>query len=479
MIVHGRVQMCTPSTYNACTMPTNDRPSIHDSSIQDAVRVLLSNADPERGLFAGASSPVHGGSEHHYASIWARDLGITVLGALPLPGSIAVPHAADIIAAAAHRSIMVLAANQYPSGEIPTVVFPEGSPDTGGIPYADCGETGGVDSTAWWILAVRHLHALMPPLVDLDLLGPHIGQAISWLLSRDMNQTGLIDSPEAGDWMDSTLVRHGKVFYNNVLLYAALRACEELPVASEHAVATGSLANDLGERINMAFWPEEGTSWRSLVGPLGTSAEARASGIYPHPATPAAFRRAVVQHRWHYLSHITYAEFVDKCDAFANVLAILCGIPDPSRTDLILQGLLEESVRQPFPLATYTEPIAAADVSGMYKAHCDPLQGERWRNPPGSYHNGGIWPFIGGYWCAALAVCGRMDAAHRELERLRSWCAANQFNEWGTFADGSPGGNPGQSWSAGAVLLAERAVMNAGRGASPEAKAHTVPLFGL
>ncbi len=479
MIVHGHEQMCTPSTYNACTMQTSDFPGTTPPACQSAQKVLLANADPERGLFAGAASPDHRGSEHHYASIWARDLGITVIGALSLSGDGMPSTAMDTIAHAALKSIMILAANQYPSGEIPTVVFPEGSPETGGHPYADCGETGGVDSTAWWILALRHLNAHAPALIDLDLLQSHIERAISWLLSRDMNQTGLIDSPEAGDWMDSTLVRHGKVFYNNVLLYAALLACNELPLPQGSPIRPAAFAEDLRERINMAFWPEEGKSWRFLVGPLGSSRAARSQGRYPHPATPEAYRHAVSQNRWHYISHITYAEFVDKCDTFANVLAVLAGIPDPSRSSLILSGLLDHSTRTPFPLSTYTEPVAANDISGMYKSHCDPMQGERWRNPPGSYHNAGIWPFIGGYWCAALAASGRKEDAIHELERLSLWCTANDFNEWGQFEDGAPGGNPCQSWSAGALLLAYRAVRNAGREDVREARARTVPLFAL
>lgn len=460
-------------------MHPHESSRIHQTGIHEAVHILLANADPKRGLFAGAASDVHVGSEQHYSSIWARDLGITVLGALPIPENAEYPEASDIIAAAATTSVMALATAQYPVGEIPTVVFPEGSPDTGGLPYADCGETGGIDSTAWWILAVRHLNEHVPSLLDMDLLMPSVERAISWLLLRDMNQTGLIDSPEAGDWMDSTLVRHGKVFYNNVLLYAALQACDTLSLETIHNTRTATLAADLRERINMAFWPEEGSSWGHLVGPLGTSTADRSAGIFPHPATPAAFRHAVVPERWHYLSHITYAEFVDKCDTFANVLAILTGIPEPSRVERILHGILNHSIHTPFPLSTYTEPISQTDPSGMYKAHCDPMQGERWRNPPGDYHNGGIWPFIGGYWCAALAISGHSGEAEDEFSRLMSWCTANHFNEWGRFVNGEPCGNPGQSWSAGAVLLADRSIRNAGRGVFREATTHTVPLFEL
>jgi glycogen debranching enzyme len=82
--------------------------------------------------------------------------------------------------------------------------------------------------------------------------------------------------------------------------------------------------------------------------------------------------------------------------------------------------------------------------------------GRHRQNLSWQYHNGGIWPFIGGFWVAAIAEQGTQAQAHRELAKV---ARANQlggwaFNEWLHGATCAPGGMPGQSWNAAAFLLA-------------------------
>ena len=51
-------------------------------------------------------------------------------------------------------------------------------------------------------------------------------------------------------------------------------------------------------------------------------------------------------------------------------------------------------------------------------------------NAPHSYHNGGVWPFLGGFYVAALVQAGRWDAAAAALERLAELVCKGGFNEW-------------------------------------------------
>ena len=76
------------------------------------------------------------------------------------------------------------------------------------------------------------------------------------------------------------------------------------------------------------------------------------------------------------------------------------------------------------------------------------------------YHNGGIWPMVGGFWVAALAARGMKAKAASELLRLARANAVNgwEFNEWFHGLTGKPSGMPRQSWNAAAFLLARRAL---------------------
>ena len=79
------------------------------------------------------------------------------------------------------------------------------------------------------------------------------------------------------------------------------------------------------------------------------------------------------------------------------------------------------------------------------------------QNLPFQYHNGGIWPFVGGFWVLLLARQGRPEEARAELARLADLNRINgwEFNEWFHGRTGAPMGMPGQSWNAALFLLAE------------------------
>ena len=84
-------------------------------------------------------------------------------------------------------------------------------------------------------------------------------------------------------------------------------------------------------------------------------------------------------------------------------------------------------------------------------------------NLPHHYHNGGAWPYIGGFYVAALVRAGRLDEAARQLGKLRAMNRAGKtgewgFNEWFHGQSGRPMGFDGQSWSAALYIYAVDAV---------------------
>jgi len=424
------------------------------AAVGAAIAVIADVAHENAGFYAASTPAGSIAREDHYDSVWARDSAHTIIGAGDCTYLEADDPRRTLLVGAANACLLTLAGGQYPAGQIPNVIWPQGSSDTGLIPYADCGETGGVDATSLFLIA---LDSQLRNHGDDELRQktmPSVVPAIEWLIARDNNQEGLIDSSQGGDWMDSTFVRSGKTLYNNVLFYRALRCATTLCGLSRYS----ELAQDLKDRINFAFWPEEKANWRFMVGPLGTPVSERNNGTYPHPARQAAYHAAHRDDRTHYVSHIEYAQWVDKCDVLANVLAVLYGIADELRAMTIVRALYDHSQKLRCPISTYTEPVKADDPSGMYKAHAEVFQSERWRSPPGSYHNAGIWPYIGGYYICALVKVGMRQEAESELRRLCAAALDTEFNEWLDFYTGRPGGNPRQAWNAALLLKAVAAV---------------------
>ena len=86
-------------------------------------------------------------------------------------------------------------------------------------------------------------------------------------------------------------------------------------------------------------------------------------------------------------------------------------------------------------------------------------------NQPGNYHNGGIWPFISGFYIAALVANKKYDLAEKKLLALTKLIkiAKNKklefgFNEWYRAQNGKPMGQDWQTWSASNFLYAARCV---------------------
>ena len=83
------------------------------------------------------------------------------------------------------------------------------------------------------------------------------------------------------------------------------------------------------------------------------------------------------------------------------------------------------------------------------------------QNYPHQYHNGGIWPFIGGFWVMWLAKFDK-DLARVELEKLALANSLNdwEFNEYLHGQMGTPMGVPYQSWNMAMFIAAHKSVFS-------------------
>jgi glycogen debranching enzyme len=86
-------------------------------------------------------------------------------------------------------------------------------------------------------------------------------------------------------------------------------------------------------------------------------------------------------------------------------------------------------------------------------------------NLPHQYHNGGIWPMIGGFHVAALVCHGWLEDAQQMLVTLadanrQGVNFAWEFNEWMHGENGHPMGYAEQAWSAAMYLYADHAVQS-------------------
>jgi hypothetical protein len=357
-----------------------------------------------------AASPGDRARSRGYAAIFGRDAAICAIE-MALSDDPLLERSARI-------GLDTLGEHQAPNGQIPKFVARGGR-------EADFWYLGCIDSTLWWLLALDFLERRSPS----ARTGPsnrsrRIELALRWLLAQEHQRFFLLQQNEASDWAD-IMPRSGFVLYTNALWYAVKR---------RYGL---DRADDTRDNFNGLFHP--------FSAGLARYRRARLLNEY-------ALRRS--RSRDLYLSFVNFSFFGEEGDVFGNLLAVLCGLANSRASRRTLEALQRARVGRLYPVRVVTRPIRRR--SALWR----PYMGRHRQNEVWQYHNGGIWPMVGGFWVVALAAAGHLPQARLELERLARACALRNwaFTEWLHGTKGTPRGMPGQSWNAAAFLMAERAV---------------------
>jgi glycogen debranching enzyme len=376
-----------------------------------ALDLLRRNATPD-GILASSVNEKSVG--RHYTSIFGRDAAICALGMVASGDP-------DLIECA-RAGLLTLARCQAPNGQIPKYVKPERG-------EVDFWYTGCIDATLWWLIAISFFDRFVPNAGLGAELAPRTERALRWLECQEHQMWYLLQQNEASDWAD-IMPRSGFVLYSNALWFW-VKKLYDLPTARETR-----------DYANLLFYP------------FGSSVPGhRRARLLMHYIRNKAKRTPF------YLSFVNFSVWGEELDIFANILASLTGVADASRAGSMASSLMRIKAAKPYPIRVVGNPIVQEDP--LWRLY---MQRHR-QNLPWQYHNGGIWPFVGGFWVMLLARLGKEKEAWRELENLALANRVNdwEFNEWLHGQTGEPMGMPGQSWNAALFILAFRTLRDNAR----------------
>jgi hypothetical protein len=352
-----------------------------------------------------ASTPTERANKRHYIAVFGRDAAICALGLIASGQS-------DLIATAVN-GLITLAKHQAPNGQIPKYVEPD-------INEADFWYTGCIDATLWWLIALRYVDQHQPEIGLGAKFSTEKQRALNWLMCQEHQIFFLLQQNEASDWAD-IMPRSGFVLYTNALWFY-VKKLYHLPRLEETRYY-----------FNTLFFP-----FRNQV-----IKNRRAHLLAHYARIECSFRQV-------YLSFMNFSFWGEEIDVFGNILALLFNLPQDSQWSREIQATLSElHVDQPFPVRVVGAPIQ--QQSQLWRTYMQRHQ----QNYPYQYHNGGIWPFVGGFWALLLA---RFSTLGEARETLLGMAASNQindwqFNEWFHGETGKPMGMPGQSWNAAMFIL--------------------------
>src|SRR3989338_10706434 len=239
-------------------------------------------------------------------------------------------------------SLLTLAKYQSENGQIPNAVdvFSKRKPH---IDYQS------IDSTLWFIIGN---YIYKKRYNDSTLLKKHkknIEKALNWLACQDPKENGMLAQLPTSDWQDAFPHRYGFTIHTQVLYYKVLQLVGNLKKA---------------EKLKIIVNNDEDTKlWNN------------------HYYLP-----------WRWKNHNKYQEKGEWFDSLGNLLAILFNLTNQEQSNKILSHIKKQNISSPYPTKAIYPPIKKGTKDWQpYFEDCD-------AGTPNHYLNGGIWPFIGGFY---------------------------------------------------------------------------------
>ena len=338
-----------------------------------------------------------------YPEPYTRDLLISSLGILVSDN--------EKLIRMLRRTLQTLAQNQTRLGHIPSLAH---DPD----------DRGASDTTPLFLMAVA---LFRQKTCNARFLEKAVQKALTWMEYQSPADRVLVAHLPTSDWRDEQWVL-GYGLFVNTIVYSYLR---------------------LFGRHNRA------AQLREMMGRFTIKGERQ----HRHVHEGLTLRHKPYYALWSYKIYSN-----ERFDLLGNSLAILSGIAPHSRAETLIKWIEAEckALRANGDLAIDLPPALFP-----YIKPTDPDWMPRYQRygQPGQYHNGGIWPFVCGFYIAALVAAGRYQLAEKKLISLSNLVRTARnakldfgFNEWFRAQDGAPQGQDWQTWSAAMYLYAAACV---------------------
>ena len=353
----------------------------------------------------------------NYKRVWTRDAVITGLAVMMTDD--------EELHSGFKRTLDTIAEHQGVHGEIPSNVS--------GDDVSFGGLVGRVDPPLCYIIGVC---AYVKRTGDRAFAEKHrkaMERALFMAACWEFNNRGFIYAPVSSDWADEYII-HGYTLLVEILYYHAL--------------------NSFGMLFQKSSYIEKALNLKELI-EINFRSGSESDGKLYHPS---AYKRMQADPKPYWLASFNPTGYNYRFDGLANALILLSGIGSSDNADKLISFVESCSAESGFRLIYgFYPPIKPEDpeweeLRNNYRY--------RFSNYPWSYHNGGFWPMITGFWTAGLTRCNKLKlafeyaAAIERANRLdgegREW----GFYEWHDGRTGKPGGMRYTAWSAAGLVMA-------------------------
>lgn len=366
----------------------------------------------------------------NYRQVWARDSAVTILAILA--GNIT--HLYDTAA----NSLKLLQQQADSKGQIPSNVQVNDAGEIGKISFG--GLVGRTDSSFWWLIASLTYLKHVEDCEFATTVEEHALRIFDLAENWEFNGKNLMYVPMSGNWADE-YVTHGYVLYDQLLRFWALQLAAERLKRNELA----QKAEAIKAAIKQHFLFEQ-----PLDGSLYPVAQRQKIGNYSLSSN--------------FIASFSPGNRVERYDAWSIALLLLLQIPSEDNRDR-----LAEVIKTTFErfngkgIPAFWPEIMPKDND--YEALSNNYS-YRFKNKPGHFHNGGIWPVVNGFLVTALNFCGKTDIATLLFNAMQSGleltAGSKPFTEYFQLYSGEPCGTPELCFSASGYVLASKSATQIG-----------------
>ena len=379
------------------------------SSEYQAAQGLLHRLRTPEGFLASTLE------EDNYKRIWARDSMVCGLAALLLNDQELLGGLKD--------SLLTLAAYQHESGMIPSNV----DPVTADVSYGSL--VGRIDANTWFIIGACLYQLNFKDKQSWEILKPKVLKTRNYLKHLEFNNKGWLYTPLSGNWADEYPV-HGYTLYDNALRIWAERLMVKLGLEP---------GQDIEAKTRNNFWPMP---------------EGFATAYHK-----AAYQDALAKNVNNYAAFILPGHYDLRFDAAGNALALLLW-PLELKQALRFKNTLEH-FKSEFDSALIPAFWPVVDENSYDWSLLKNNYSFSFKNHPGDFHNGGVWPVWMGLFALGMAAKQQPEGVIEIARAFEKTMAANedwQFQEYLNPLSKSLGGKSQMGYSASGVVFMHAAL---------------------
>lgn len=332
----------------------------------------------------------------NYRRVWARDSVIAGLAGVMANDSKVIEGL--------RQSIFSLKAAQKPLGQIPSNVTVSDAGLVQGVSYGTLAAR--IDAVSWYCIGAATITQLGLVSAEESLaLQDSLGKAFDVLDIAEYNGRGLVYVPQGGNWADE-YVTQAYTLYDQLLRARALDLAGKVWARE-----------DWSTKSRFIYKVIEANYWADNL-PVSSTYRYRPAEADAHlqlPMTP------------YWYCAIAPSGYDNRFDLFANALALTSPICQANQAESVLT-YIKTLMTQTQNLVPTFYPVIHENSTEWAQLKAHHLYA--FKNAPGCFHNGGVWPMTLGWLGLGAARWGNTELAATLLTALEDALKTNDSEEY-------------------------------------------------